>query len=205
MSKESQNITQEQAYNAPVKDIVEQRIAAAAMAASSGLATNPIEFVNTHNLIEAKKKWIKASYDKQGKTVPMAALDLAADACRPIRHSRILANNLIKASGGQCRPEFTDAHHIVGRLDLRAHRSRIILFNKSIGMNDADNGGFIPRYRSSVVPCMPKAHFHQEIHTGTYYLTVELRLRSVANQPEETVRATLREIKKEIIAGTFPI
>jgi hypothetical protein len=207
MAKEQENLTQEQAYNAPVPNILQQRIAAGAIVSGAGAdaGTNPHALVNEFNLGEKKTKWVKAAYDKQGIALPMAALQLALDAIRPIRHSRTLATNINKANPGQARPDNTDAHHIVGRTDYRAHESRVIIYSKGIAINDADNGGYFPRYKTTFVPSMPNAHNHQGMHTESYYLNVYLRLVRVANGPTMDVRMALRGIKSELIAGTFPI
>lgn len=134
----------------------------------------------------------------------MAALQLALDAIRPIRHSRTLATNINRGNPGQARPDNTDAHHIVGRTDYRARESRVIIYSKGIAMNDTDNGCYLPRYKSSVVPTMPGAHDHQGLHTDRYYLAVHLRLLAVESYTATEVRQALRNIKKELIAGTFP-
>lgn len=207
MAKEPGNLTQEQFYNAPVPNILQQRSAAAAIMAGAGTdaASNPIHLVNMYNLGEQKKKWVKAGYDKQGIALPMAAMQLALDALRPIRHSRTLTTNINRANPGQPKPDDTDAHHLVGRIDYRAHGSRLIIYGKGIAINDADNGVYLPRYKTSFVPGMPNAHAHQNMHTFTYYANVELRLIDVADQPAAAVRLTLRTIKGELLAGTFPI
>jgi hypothetical protein len=207
MAREPEVLTQEQAYNAPVPNILQQRCAAATIMAGTGAdaATNPVHLVNMHNLGEQKKKWVKAAYDKQGIALPMAAMQLALDALRPIRHSRTLVTNINRANPGQTKPDDADAHHIVGRIDYRAHGLRIIIYSKGIAINDADNGMYLPRYKSSVVPGMPNAYAHQNMHTAEYYLNVFLRLSDVAAQAPAVVRAALRLIKNELIAGTFPI
>jgi hypothetical protein len=203
MAYEFENLSTEEIYKQPIPNIIDQRVAAARIVASTGSGENPIAMVNAHNLTETKKKIIRASFDKQGITITMSAIDLAADSQRPIRHSRTLATNLKKA--GIIRFDWMDAHHIVGRLDMQAFDSRLIIFSKGIAINDADNGCYLPRYRTSVVASMPNAHNHQGLHTGTYYLTVYARLVAVAGQPVATVRNELRKIKAELIAGTFPI
>ena len=117
--------------------------------------------------------------DKTGQTLPTTAIILAMDADRNIRHSRALASNINKANRGQCRPQETDAHHIVGRLDFRATDSRTFLFMWGIGINDADNGVYLPRYARTKIANMLKAHHHQGLHTDDYYFNVEIRLRTI--------------------------
>lgn len=155
-------------------------------------------------LQEAKMQMNKAHYDKQGMTIPMSAIMLAMDADRKIRHSRTLTTNINKANKGQVRPDFTDAHHIVGRLDLRAARARDFLFAWGIGINDASNGVFLPRYVSSIVPSLPQASPHQNLHTDKYYLAVTMRLIPIRAKDASIGRIALSTIKGELIAGIFP-
>lgn len=166
--------------------------------------TNPIALLNDHILQEAKLKVCKAHYDKLGMTIPMSAIMLAMDADRNIRHSRTLATNIIKANKGQTRPDYTDAHHIVGRLDIRAEVARGYLFNWGIGINDADNGLFLPRYATTKIASMPNASNHQGLHTETYYLAVTMRMFAVADRSGAAGRIVLKTIKGELVAGTFP-
>lgn len=203
MAKELANQTTEQIYNAPIPNIVEKRCAAARITAASGAGTNPIALLNDHILQEAKLKVCKAHYDKLGMSIPMSAIMLAMDADRNIRHSRTLATNINKANKGQTRPDFTDAHHIVGRLDIRAVMARAILFNWGIAINDADNGVYLPRYLTTIVPSLPNATNHQGIHTDAYYVTVTTRLLPIKNDPVAAGRSALRQIKADLVAGTF--
>lgn len=204
MSKEAENLTTAQIYAAPIPNAAAQHIAAAKIVAFSGSGANPHAIVNAHNLAEKKKKIIKAHFDKTGQTLPTTAIILAMDADRNIRHSRALASNINKANRGQCRPQETDAHHIVGRLDFRAEVARRYLFAWLIGINDADNGVYLPRYARTKIASMLKAHHHQGLHTDDYYFNVEMRLRSILGQPTAIARVVLRTIKNELIAGTFP-
>lgn len=164
---------------------------------------NTHELVNVYNIKEERKKVVKAHYDKNGKTMPAAALVLKVDADRDIRHSRMLGSNMLKAHPSYIRPDFVDAHHIVGRLHLDALLARNYLFNWGIGINDADNGVFLPRYATTSIANMPYASNHQGLHTVNYYLNVTLRLGDVLGQTVVEARLVLREIKSELIAGTF--
>jgi hypothetical protein len=46
-------------------------------------------------------------------------------------------------------------------------------------MNDADNGVYLPRFKSTVVASLPTAHKHSGLHTELYHLEVFARLRRV--------------------------
>lgn len=189
---------------APQQPIAAQRVTAAMQVAQSGSGANAHELLNAYILQEEKKKVVKAYYDKLGQTMPASALVLATDAARNIRHSRALASNINKANRGQTRPQGVDAHHIVACVDFRARDARICLFNWGIGINDADNGVYLPRYLSSRVPSLPLAPNHQGLHTDDYYFSVTMRLDAVKDDPASEGRLTLRSIKNELIAGTFP-
>ncbi len=204
MNDDYSKLTTEEIYKLPIPNAVARHCAAARIVATSGSGANAHTLVNEYNLKEKKKQLIKARYDKRGITIADTTIDLAADCARPIRHSRTLTTNLKRACG-QSKPDYTDAHHIVATNDPRAHESRLILFSKRIGINDADNGGFFKRYIYSVVAGMDKSHDHQGMHSDRYYITVEFRLMLVAEQTEAAVRGVLREIKRELIAGTFPV
>jgi len=141
---------------------------------------------------------------KNGYTLPASARALYNDTLRKVRHARILSTNLKKAHPGQPRPKEADAHHIVAQEDRRAVRSRGFLVNWGIGINDADNGVFLPRYAHTKITTLPDAPSHQVIHTDLYYLSVTMRLQIVAKDTVEAGRGMLREIKSEIVAGKFP-
>lgn len=203
MSAKSKDASTEAIYAAPISDALAQHLAAARIVASSGGGSNPHAIVNAHNLAEKKKLIVKACYDETGRTIPAAAVVLATDAERKIRHSRVLAKNINRASGGQAREKETDTHHIVGRPDWRAHAARAYLFAWGIGINDADNGVYLPRCRSTLIASMPGACSHRHLHTDDYYFNVEQRLRYVLDQPTPAAREVLRRIKSALISGTF--
>jgi A nuclease family of the HNH/ENDO VII superfamily with conserved AHH len=184
--------------------ILSQRIAAALLLSNPAPGVNAHEMVNTYNVKEERTKVVKAYYDKQGRTMPAAAIVLKVDAERDIRHSRALASNMLKAHRTYIRPEMVDAHHIVGRMNILAAKARGYLFAWGIGINDADNGVFLPRYGSTQIAKMPYAPNHQGLHTGTYYLNVTLRLDAIKGMSSTAGRTVLKTIKNELIAGTFP-
>lgn len=197
-------LLKENENSGPAQSILNQRVAAAMHVAKSGSGANAFELLNDYNLQFEKKKIVKAYYDKLGQTMPASVATLATDAKRSIRHSRALASNIKKASQGQAKPQETDAHHIVGRLDYRATQARAYLFNWGIGINDADNGVFLPRYAATKISTMPNASNHQGLHTEDYYFNVTMQLQAVLGQPVLSARFVLRSIKGELIAGTFP-
>ncbi len=62
------------------------------------------------------------------------------------------------------------------------------------------------RAKKTVVPSLPKARKHSPLHTWIYHTQVYGRL--VLIEPErkhgKAGREVLREIKSELVAGTFP-
>lgn len=182
--------------------ILAQRVAAG-LALGDDAGVNAHEMVNVFNIKAERKKVVKAYYNKAGKTMPAAATVLRVDAERNIRHSRVLAGNMRKAHPGYSRPTMVDAHHIVGRLHDLASAARSYLFSWGIGINDADNGVFLPRYETTQIAKMPNAPNHQGLHTKEYYLNVTLRLQAIEDDDASEARLALRGIKQELIAGTF--
>lgn len=98
-----------------------------------------------------------------------------------------LANNMI--DDGRPRPPNSDAHHIVAGSDPRVAQARAILRREGIGINDADNGAWLPR------------QFHWRVHTDEYYALVNARL--VQARPG-TVRNLLKSLGDSIETGQFP-
>lgn len=139
---------------------------------------------------------------KNGRTLPATAEKLHADAERKVRHSRTLARNIRNATGVERHKE-SDAHHIVAQQDRRAMLSRRLLFGWNIGINDADNGVYLPKRWSSRVPGLENATAHGPIHTDDYHFAVQVRLSDVQGRGSESGRQALREIKSEILRNEF--
>jgi hypothetical protein len=101
--------------------------------------------------------------------------------------SQILGRNLKKADFK--RGDNEAAHHIVAGTAKKAAPARAILRREGIGINDADNGVFLPY------------ELHYRIHTNVYYAAVN---REITNAAPGTVRDVLAGIRRRILAGTFP-
>lgn len=100
---------------------------------------------------------------KNGFTLPTAASVLLANAARQdYNHRRGLSGNIVAASK-QARPSQACAHHIVALLAAGAARSRMLLFRWGIGINDADNGVFLPAKQVGL-PGHPAAAHHKPHH-----------------------------------------
>jgi hypothetical protein len=137
-----------------------------------------------------------------GVTVPSTAKKLRADAARNVRHSRILARNIKNATGESKHAE-ADAHHVVAAQDKRARRARGFLFRWGIGINDTDNGLYLPKKWSSQVPGLEDATAHEVIHTTAYHLAVTAKLALTRPSNQATGRVTLRDIKFDILNNDF--
>ena len=153
-------------------------------------------------LLARKKAQIRY---KNGVTLPTSAEKLLADARRKeLKHSGILSCNMI--ASGQTRPERVAAHHIVSWQHGEAFASQELLFGWGIGINDVDNGVYLPRFKTTNVPSLPDARKHSPLHTFIYHSEVYGRLVLVepARENEEAGRQVLRGIKTELVAGAFP-
>ncbi len=157
---------------------------------------NPYE---TRNALLETRRIARVRY-KNGVTLPAPAAKLRADAERKVRHSRILATNISKATGEKRHPE-ADTHHVVAQSDERARRSRTLLFGWGIGINDSDNGLYLRRKWSSRVPDQANSTAHGAIHTHAYHLAVFDRLLNRENANHG--RSALRAIKIEILDDAF--
>jgi len=111
--------------------------------------------------------------------------------------SAALGQNLEDA--GIVRPSDSAAHHIVaGRVPLAAE-ARSILQSEGIGINDAENGVFLPK--DTTVPNSSGAQVHSTVHTNIYYNAVNAALRNAA---PGTVAEVLQDIADQLQNGTFP-
>jgi len=79
-----------------------------------------------------------------------------------------------------------------------------MLFRWNIGINDTDNGVYLPAYKASLVASLPNASKHSTIHTDRYHVNVLARLMPVPPGSPQTGRSALRQIKQELVDGVFP-
>ncbi len=79
-----------------------------------------------------------------------------------------------------------------------------MLFDWRIGIDDADNGVFLPAEAGANIPGLEKANAHDPIHTELYHATVASRL--VGRDPDSAAdgRAELQAMREDMIAGVFP-
>lgn len=158
------------------------------------------------NEVIIKKRKREVLY-KNGFTLPVTAERLIAEAERTTRHSTKLMRNM-KAAGQRrptdAAPRTVSAHHVVAATDLRSERSRSMLFRWNIGINDVDNGVYLPAHKNAMVASLPDASKHAVIHTDIYHLNVLARLMPVPSNSPQNGRMALRQIKQELINGVFP-
>lgn len=162
------------------------------------------EHINAYerrNALLLERRMARVRYDN-GVTLPAKAKKLRTDAARAVRHSRTLARNIKNAGGGK-KQEEADAHHIVAAGDKRARRARGFLFRWGIGINDADNGVYLPKKWSSQVPGLENATAHEVIHTTDYHLAVTARLALTKPSNQENGRTTLKDIKFDVLNNDF--
>jgi A nuclease family of the HNH/ENDO VII superfamily with conserved AHH len=193
------SLSTEEIFKQPYPNLLELTLAANQICTVAS-GENPYEIRNAI-IIEKKKREILY---KNGYSLPVKAEILANEAARNIRHGRKLATNMHRADPNLQRPNDCDAHHIVAIQDFRAKRSQKIMFENGVGGNDAANGCYTRRKRSSVVPSMPNSLPHENMHTAVYYLNVFLELSPSDNQGADICRGFLRAIGAKITLGTFP-
>ncbi|AGK48859.1 A nuclease of the HNH/ENDO VII superwith conserved AHH family protein [Burkholderia thailandensis MSMB121] len=146
------------------------------------------------------------AYDDSGRTKPAPKKSLEADAKRKnISHSEILSANMSAAGLPKPRGE-VDAHHIVSVRSRYATRSRNLLYGWGIGIDDVDNGVFLPRNRRVKVMdrSLRQAAKHSVVHTRIYHVAVFFRLSQSHLDNGTAGREQLRGIKLDLLAGTFP-
>lgn len=149
-----------------------------------------------------------ARYDAKGSTrvdKNYTATQLETDAEREgANHRRTLDRNLGKS--GFIRVPNVCAHHIVASGHPDADGSRQMLYAWRIGINDADNGVFLPARRGVTVATLKDAVQHDDLHADAlYYLLVERRLLLADPALQESGRKALRDMRGEMIRGSFPV
>jgi len=122
-----------------------------------------------------------------GKTLKNLAN--AADIIKAERSasSRILRRNLIEA--GYAAQPGSVTHHMVAGADRRAANARAILQRYGIGIDDAENGVFLP------------GTVHAGVHGDTYYQRVDALLTNATSREE--VIAVLNDIRYQLQTGGF--
>jgi len=109
--------------------------------------------------------------------------------------SRILAKNM--ADAGIEKPDYPcAAHHIVAGSDTRATEAREILDKFGIGINDADNGVYLPTTKDV------GGTYHPGLNTKTYNETVTSMLEKATTRDEAI--DILKDVSRELSKGTFP-
>lgn len=116
-------------------------------------------------------------------------------------HRRTLARNVTKVEQAS-RPSVSCAHHIVALADKEARRSRQRIFGWGIGINDADNGVFLPRVGAGL-PGHPNAAHHTPHHRVRYHLQVWMRLQRASDEPAG--RTQLGAMKTDLLAGRMTL
>jgi A nuclease family of the HNH/ENDO VII superfamily with conserved AHH len=143
-------------------------------------------------------------YESDGRTVNGYTADqLFENAKSAGNHRRTLARNIDKGSG-VARPAAACAHHVVASQAIDAFLSREHIFGCGIGINDVDNGVYLPRFKNVPVPSLPNASLHGPIHTARYHLSVFARLRALPKGEAPPTRVALRDMKDDMVAGVFP-
>ncbi len=130
--------------------------------------------------------------------------DPNADRTSDQAHSAALAASL--EDSGRARPQGHAAHHIVATGHPDCEEARIILEEAGIGIDDAENGVWLPDTaragQTSPGLQTDAATSHSDLHTSRYFSEVTDRLRRA--QEADRVREELELIAGELELGTFP-
>jgi A nuclease family of the HNH/ENDO VII superfamily with conserved AHH len=129
---------------------------------------------------------------------PMSVKRLQAEALTKDSHSQALSGN-IQLARGEMQPEATDAHHIVAR----RHHLPAVACGFLFGIDDADNGVFLPKKLDANIAGIEKDMPHSPLHSGPYHFEVTDRLHDRAGEPAFAAREELRAKRAQRIAGTF--
>jgi hypothetical protein len=153
------------------------------------------------------RKPTRIKYGKDGRTLttprPYTYDELKADAEYKIGgHSKKLGRNIVKLEGKK-RPDDIDAHHIVSSTAKGAQGSRRLLFDWHIGINDADNGVFLPALGNVRVWWLTNAPWHKSIHVPGYHSRVFAVLLQADRADPEAGRTKLRTMKADMRRGKF--
>lgn len=116
-------------------------------------------------------------------------------------HRRTLARKVSKIEQAP-RPATSCAHHIAALADKEARRSRQRLLGWSIGINDADNGVFLPRDRVGLAK-YPNAAHHTPHHRVRYHLQVWMQLQRAEH--ESGGRTQLCGMRTNLLAGKMTL
>ena len=155
------------------------------------------------NRLLTRKEKARVRY-LNGMTLPTSAEVLRANAeDRSYNHRRTLSRNIVRGMK-QPRPVDVCAHHIVALNDPAAKPSRRVLLNCGIGINDVDNGVFLPRFKNKL-PGYPNAPRHDPHHHVDYHMAVYFALEPVTPGNVQQCRATLKSLKADILSGLLPL
>lgn len=81
-----------------------------------------------------------------------------------------------------------------------------MLFYWGIGINDADNGVFLPASASQKPKKLENAVGHDEVHrSALYYGRVEGRLLDADPTSQVSGRTALKTMRQEMLSGVFPV
>lgn len=115
-----------------------------------------------------------------------------------VASSRVLGQNLERA--GFARPADSAAHHIVAGTARQAAEARGVLQRFGIGINEAENGVWLPKNLS--VANSTGAYVHSILHTNEYYSSVN-ELLAQADTRQEAIES-LSYIRQQLLGGALP-
>ena len=166
---------------------------------ASEVAGNTLSLVTRQeNILDFAVNNLRTGYGNAVSLINIAS-EVITGKKTDIPSSRVLATNL--GTAGVERPLLTAAHHIVAGYAPAAAEARAILENFGIGINESDNGVYLPANRLVAAITGSDAAVHSTLHTNEYYRTVNSLLSGATNQNE--ARAVLTEIRNSLLSGEF--
>jgi len=118
---------------------------------------------------------------------------------KELSDAEMLAAELTKAKGP--RPPGHEAHHIIPKGMKEADEAREILREAGIGINDVENGIWLPK--DSSVPNVSTVEIHSKVHTSRAIKNMTAELREGAKEGPEGVRRALQRISETLSSGRF--
>jgi hypothetical protein len=95
------------------------------------------------------------------------------------------------------------AHHIVAQNSRQARLTRLLLDKKfNIGIDDAENGVWLPRDEAAAAALGSKAAIHATLHKRAYYDAVHKALSEAGSKDEALKR--LQDIRQRLLDGGYP-
>ncbi|UTA49311.1 AHH domain-containing protein [Simiduia sp. 21SJ11W-1] len=170
---------------------------------------------SNQKLKEDPERWLKFVQHERGRIQVIAqvqaglakyrqdAKDKDVDELEDEKHCSQRLGDHMRADGFARPGPYWHAHAIVAGCDTRAWQLRALLAECSVGIDDADNGCWLPsRTKYTGQQPYPKAVPHSRIHRHNYFAWLNIRFAGVFD--ERVVRNRLSDTRRDLLHATFP-